>query len=249
MKRNLFLTLLILPGLLQAAYEITVTSPNGGETWVKGSRRIITWSSKSIGGEGFKITLMKGGIPVGTIAQGLSSSTNEFHWKVGDSDAPFPGDGANYRIQVEHQGGTALDFSDNPFTISSEPLTQTGVTGKLISLKIRVTSPDAASTWYSGDTYTIRWETPVKNVFTIELYGPGRTRKYDTIGTMLPLPTKKYGGKYSYSWSIPANYAHIGQRRIRVSTLNGSTSGFSRTFTLNQATTQNINKEISHTSP
>ncbi len=40
--------------------SITVTSPNGGETWVHGSTHDITWTSSVDAGSNVKIELMKG---------------------------------------------------------------------------------------------------------------------------------------------------------------------------------------------
>jgi len=100
--------------------SIRVTSPNGGESWAQGSSHNITWNAPGISSGTFRITLLKGGTPVGTVATGLAASQDTFNWNVGDMNAPFPGAGANYRIQIEHQGGTELDFSDGPFVISQE---------------------------------------------------------------------------------------------------------------------------------
>ena len=51
--------------------SITVTSPNGGETWQRGTSHTVTWDYSGSPGSTVKITLLKGGIEVGTITPAL----------------------------------------------------------------------------------------------------------------------------------------------------------------------------------
>ena len=51
---------------------ITVTSPNGGESWDRGSSHMITWSYTGSPGSLVKIVLLKGTTTVGTIAESVS---------------------------------------------------------------------------------------------------------------------------------------------------------------------------------
>ena len=65
--------------------SITVTSPNGGESWQRGTSHTVTWSYAGNPGSTVKIALMKGGIEVGTIASSVptgSSGTGSYTWAI-----------------------------------------------------------------------------------------------------------------------------------------------------------------------
>ena len=49
--------------------SITVTSPDGGETWQRGTPHTVTWSYTGSPGSLVKITLLKAGAEVGTITR------------------------------------------------------------------------------------------------------------------------------------------------------------------------------------
>ena len=55
-----------------SAGSITVTSPNGGETWQRGTSHTVTWDYSGSPGSAVKIILLKGGIEVGTISSSTS---------------------------------------------------------------------------------------------------------------------------------------------------------------------------------
>ena len=63
------------------APSITVTSPDGGESWIRGSSHAITWTSSGTAGSNVKIELLKAGVSVQT----LSASTRidgTFSWTI-----------------------------------------------------------------------------------------------------------------------------------------------------------------------
>src|SRR5665647_591068 len=49
---------------------ITVTAPNGGEMWQRGTSHIITWDYTGSPGSTVRIVLVKAGVVVGTISSG-----------------------------------------------------------------------------------------------------------------------------------------------------------------------------------
>ena len=64
---------------------ITVTSPNGGETWQRGTTKTVTWSYTGSPGSTVKIVLVKAGTEVGTIASSVSigsSGKGSYTWPI-----------------------------------------------------------------------------------------------------------------------------------------------------------------------
>ena len=98
---------------------ITVTSPNGGESWRQGSMHQITWSSSGITAGTYRITLWKGGVSQGVLASGLPHTWHTFNWTVGKlENAPDAVPGSGYTVKVRLQGETPSDVSNAPFTIA-----------------------------------------------------------------------------------------------------------------------------------
>ena len=88
---------------------ITVISPNGGETWVAGSIRNITWTQSGLTGS-VTFDLYKGGIILKTLGTaGVSDGT--FSWAIGADETA----GSDYRIRISQ--GSAWDESDADFTL------------------------------------------------------------------------------------------------------------------------------------
>lgn len=92
--------------------SITVTSPNGGESWEQGTMHNITWTSQAVTGD-VKIELSDG---VNTIllAEAVAASAGTFGWNISASQAT----GTNYTVIVTGLGlGGPTDASDAPFSI------------------------------------------------------------------------------------------------------------------------------------
>ncbi|HEX8440639.1 Ig-like domain-containing protein [Archangium sp.] len=104
-------------GMKFAAYTvsdtstITVTAPNGGESWVAGSTRNITWNSS--GTPDVDIDLYKGGGFVAAIASGTAASGGTYAWKIPANLVA----GSDYRVRISRPGGTVKDSSDEDFSI------------------------------------------------------------------------------------------------------------------------------------
>ena len=93
--------------------SLEVISPNGGETWKKGSVVSIKWEKGSIGGN-VRVYLYKSGKRYKTIT---ASTTNdgERSWTVPNTLAT----GSSYKVRVQSKGSaTKRDDSDKNFTIS-----------------------------------------------------------------------------------------------------------------------------------
>jgi hypothetical protein len=118
---------------------ITVTSPNGGETWPIGSTQTIHWTSSGITGN-VKIEVSRNGGESTSWATITNSTANDgaYKWKVTGPATE------QARIRVSSvKAPTVSDISDANFTIGGGSIT--------------VTSPNGGETWPIGSTQTIHW--------------------------------------------------------------------------------------------
>jgi len=205
------------------AGSITVTSPNGGESWEHGTSHNITWTSSGITSGTYKITLLKGGVPAGIVASGIATSVYSYPWTVGSTDSPFQGAAANYRIQVENQGGTALDFSDGPFTITESSGPPAG--------SITVTSPSGGS-WTKGSDKTITWTAPgiTSGTYRITLRKGGSSM--GVVASGIPASTHSHPWKVGELTGIHAPVTPTSGYTIRVELTGESNYGDSASFSI-----------------
>ncbi len=98
--------------------SITVTSPNGGETWQRGTTHTVTWSYTGSPGSTVNLVLVKAGTVVGTIASGVptgSSGTGIYTWPISSSGTT----GSDFRVSVQSVSQpTVTDSSNNYFTLT-----------------------------------------------------------------------------------------------------------------------------------
>jgi 5-hydroxyisourate hydrolase-like protein (transthyretin family) len=179
--------------------SITVTSPNGGESWQRGISKTITWSSSGSPGANVKIDLYKAGVFKQTI---VSSTPNDGSqsWYVPTTQTL----GTDYKIKVTSTSNSAYaDMSNNNFIIGS-------------GTSITVTSPNGGENWQRGTTKTITWSklgSPGANV-KIDLYKAGVFKQ--TIVASTP-------NDGSQTWTIPAIQTLGTDYKIKVtSTSNGA---------------------------
>ena len=95
--------------------KITVTSPNGGENWIRGTAHLITWNYTGNPGTYVKIELLKGGALNRTI---LASTPNDKSqsWTIPATQTP----GTDYKVRITSTTNLAYnDTSDNNYAISS----------------------------------------------------------------------------------------------------------------------------------
>ena len=167
MKKISFI--IMLAGLCAAAaygQSITVTSPNGGETWTTGTTQFITWSAAGVDGD-VKIMLIKGADNLGNIANRVRARTGSFSWRVGTTlaDGATYGAGANYRVQVQSRENAAVrDRSNGNFAIASGPF-------------IRVIYPNGGERIGLPATLRIRWEAS-PSIASVKLMGKDPIQTY-----------------------------------------------------------------------
>jgi hypothetical protein len=130
--------------------KITVTAPNGGQTWGADTTHSITWTSSGTGN--VRIELFKGGSKDSDID---TSTTNDgtYSWAIPADTDP----GNDYRIEVTSLAvSAATDQSNADFTIN-----------------ITVITPNGGEDWQQGTQHSLQWAGTDGNQVVIELYKGG----------------------------------------------------------------------------
>ena len=99
---------------------ITVTSPNGGETWQRGTTHTVTWSYTGSPGSNVKLVLVKAGTEVGTIIASTSIGSGgkgSYTWDISPDAGLSTGSDCQVRVQSISQP-TIKDMSNNYFTLN-----------------------------------------------------------------------------------------------------------------------------------
>ena len=97
--------------------SIVVLTPNGGETWIVGSKQVITWKMEGLTGY-LQIDVLKAGIWVKTLASRVTASEASYTWLIPDSWGPS----SEYSINISSVSNPGIsDTSDGNFTINLKP--------------------------------------------------------------------------------------------------------------------------------
>jgi hypothetical protein len=94
---------------------LTLSSPNGGQSWELGSSHPITWSSSNLSGT-VSLSLLHDGTELGPIGS-ANVSAGSFPWTVGNYTGGRGTVRSGYRIRVRHSSGTPSDDSNADFSI------------------------------------------------------------------------------------------------------------------------------------
>ena len=161
--------------------SVTVTAPNGSETWIVGANQNITWArsgsfvnvkleySKNAFADELQTTV----ITASTLASPLS-----YAWTVPDAI------GINLKVRISDAAdSTVQDVSNAAFTIKGA---------------LSLTAPNGAETWIVGQSQNITWSRTgsIANV-KLEYSTDGGT----TYPNVIIASTPAAGG--SYTWTIP----------------------------------------------
>ena len=141
---------------LAAPPSLTVTAPNGSESWALDSTQSITWSSVNLTGN-VKIELYKGGSLESTLTSDTAND-GSYSWAISDSLTAA----ADYKIRITSLAdGTVYDESDANFTLSS-------------AASITVDVPNGGEDWIAGVEQTVEWSsTGITGNVNIKLYDDG----------------------------------------------------------------------------
>ncbi|HBX51921.1 MAG: hypothetical protein A2275_12175 [Bacteroidetes bacterium RIFOXYA12_FULL_35_11] len=158
---------------------ITVTYPNGGETFTGCSAKTITWTS---GGTGTYSTIKystNNGATWTNIA--LSASGNSFNW------SPVPSiDATQCLIKINDNTNTSVKDSSNAiFTINK-------------NTDIIITAPNGSESWQVGTAQNITWvAAPTSTQFWV-YYSTNNGSSWNNVTTSYTTSTTR-------SWTIPNN--------------------------------------------
>lgn len=186
--------------------SITVTSPNGGENWMRNTTKTISWSISGNPGANVKIELLKGGVYNSTIVSSTGSggsSGGSYSWSIPAGQNL----GNDYKIRVTSTTNSSYnDTSDNNFTISTYVPPVAGIT---------VLSPNGGETWKRATIRYITWSS-VGNVGTyvkIELW------KGDVLSRTIASSTPNDGRQI---WIVPFTQETGNNFRIKITSTSNS---------------------------
>lgn len=173
---------------------ITVTSPNGGETWAAGTMNVITWNSDTTCN--VRITLLKAGVQFALIASNTPNDGTQ-NWTI----PPWLVSGSDYTVKISACINPAIsDVSDAPFTITGAPVNT-----------VAVTSPNGGEVWTTGTTNTITWTSNIVGNVRIALLKNGIQRALISSGTP---------NDGTHSWLIPAGLTPGADYKVKISSLS-----------------------------
>lgn len=119
--------------------SIVVTAPNGGETWMMGDQRTISWETTgSVGYVAIDYSTDSGD----NWTEIIQSTENDgsYDWTVADTASDY----CLVRVNDADSGGQPSDTSDAVFSIVPHP-------------SITVTSPNGGEQWQAGSSQIITW--------------------------------------------------------------------------------------------
>jgi len=115
---------------------LTITSPNGGETWELGSSHSITWNSANLSGNYVGIQLYSSGSYVSSIS---SSTTDDgsYTWSISSSQT----ESDYYQVKIYSTSESSIsDYSDSYFTIEEPTSSSCNTPTNLQTYSITTTS-------------------------------------------------------------------------------------------------------------
>ena len=186
--------------------SITITSPNGGESWIRGSNHPITWTSTGSVGSNVKIEALKAGV----VAQTLSASTpnnGTFGWTIPTGLAT----GSDYKMRITSTSNSAYtDSSNSNFTITAGTTTPT----------ITVTSPNGGETWYKSTSHAITWSYTGTPGSTVKIVLLKAGAEVSTVAASAPIGSS---GKGSYTWLVPSTLVSASDYTVSIQSISQPT--------------------------
>ncbi|MFO7660071.1 MAG: Ser-Thr-rich GPI-anchored membrane family protein [Candidatus Cloacimonadaceae bacterium] len=195
---------------ITAAPTITVTSPNGGESWNIGDIYPITWTSTNLTGNlGIKLLIGTYGNYY-TVGFAQNVTAGSYDWTI---QSPVP-PGTQMKIVLYNPLQPAIaDTSDNFFTILQAP-------------GIYLTSPNGGEHWFRGSSYPIQWTSVnITGSAKIELFRGTNTTPTATVVSSTIVTNG------IQMWNIPTTIPEADDYKIKITSLsNSSVSDISSNF-------------------
>jgi hypothetical protein len=166
------------PGNFKIRGSLTVTAPNGGETWVVGQSQNITWSrTGSVANVKLEYSTDSGATYPNLITASTPAAAGSYAWTIPDAI------GAAVRVRV-------TDAADA--TVSATSAANFAIKGSLT-----VTAPNGGESWTVGSTRTITW-TKAGTFATVKL-----EYSTDNFATATVITASTNAALGSYAWTIP----------------------------------------------
>jgi len=168
------------PFTISSGAAVTVVTPNGGETWQRGSPYAINWTYTGSPGSMVMIELLQGM----TVNQIISSNTTigsgglgSCNWTIPYNQTPGP----DYKIRIASTSNPAYsDTSNAPFTIGpGSPIT--------------VASPNGGEKWQQGSTQTIQIDYTDDPGAAVKIEALRGTKVLATVTPSYPIGTNGTG--------------------------------------------------------
>ncbi|MBU1086222.1 MAG: GPI anchored serine-threonine rich family protein [Candidatus Omnitrophica bacterium] len=159
--------------------KLVLNVPNGGQLWIVGESRSITWTrTGSIANAKLDYSTDSGTSYPNAIIASTDAATGTYAWTVGDAI------GTNVRVRVsDASDGTVNDASDADFEIKGS---------------LTVTAPNGGESWVVGSINNITW-TKQGTIANLELrYSLNGGTSYDTV-----IIASTPGAALSYAWTVP----------------------------------------------
>jgi hypothetical protein len=161
---------------------LALTSPNGGEVWIVGDSRNITWNrTGSIANVKLEYSTDAGINYPNTITTSTDASTGTYAWTIPDAI------GTQLRVRVtDASDATVFDTSDANFEIKGS---------------LTLTAPNGGEAWVVGSAYDITWtKTGTISTVTLEYSTNAFADELETV-TIATAVDASLGTPYS--WTIP----------------------------------------------
>ncbi len=172
--------------------KLTITAPNGGQTWVVADPQNITWTTLgAIANAKLEYSTDSGSTwPAGNvIVSSTPAGAGSYTWIVAD------GISAQCRIRIsDASDASVIDASDADFTIRGS---------------LALTAPNGGQSWVVGTTQNITW-TKTGTLPNVKLeYSTNSGVSYTNL-----IVASTSGGNLSYPWTIPDSIGTT--RRVKV---------------------------------
>lgn len=176
--------------------SLQLLAPNGGEKWLAGTTRTVTWSATGAAGPDVSINLYKGGAFDSALAAS-TPNTGSFSWAIPALQAL----GTDYSVRVTSIAQpTLFDESDVAFSIGSSA----GI----------ITSPVGGEVWLGGETGVITWEQGAVDSSTVALYLV-KGQSDPSPGGETPI-ILDYPNNGSFPWVIPSSLLSDTDYRVKL---------------------------------
>jgi hypothetical protein len=168
---------------IQSTPSITITRPNGGESFETGADESITWTSNNVTTVKIEYSVDNGA--KWNLIRSSLASTGSYTWSVPNINS------SQCKIRItDETNSNVFDLSDNTFTIIP---------------RIVVTNPNGGESYYVGSTTNITWTST--NVTTVNIeYSTDNGTEWTIIGS-----TGAAAGTYSWANipNAPSSYCLI----------------------------------------